>query len=115
MDTTPLDEFGRLLMTKVRDKAIDEWDAMIDGRMKGDTAKKVGKDLKSFSEEERAILKRLVPEIVDTALHHLMWTLEQHDEVSLRMGTGPELRSISDGLTGDLETWKERYSKQRVY
>jgi len=69
----------------------------------------------SFSDEQREILHRLVPAIVDTVLHHLMWTLEEHEEVSLRMGDGPDLRTISDGLTGDLEGWKESYTKRRVY
>lgn len=109
------DAFGKLLMERVRDKAIEEWNSLIEGRMKGDTAKRIHEDLQAFSVEQRKVLQELIPEIVDATLHHLMWTIEQREEVSLRMAGGPELRTVSDGLAGDLEIWKERYSQQRSY
>jgi hypothetical protein len=115
MSNQSWEEFGKLPMEKVRDEAIEQWDMIIDGRMKGKTAERAHRDLQILSPEGRDVLTRLVPAIVDTTLHHLMWTIEQHEEVSLRMADGPELRTISDGLAGDLNLWRERFSKLRFY
>jgi len=115
MTNPALEAFGRLLMTYVRDKAIEESDKLIDGRMKGETAQKAAKLLSDCTEHERTIIKAIVPEIVDTALHHLLWTIERTESVSLSLDGGPELRELSDGLTGDFHIWKERYSRQRSF
>ncbi|HEX5745173.1 MAG TPA: hypothetical protein VFZ09_02955 [Archangium sp.] len=102
-------------MTRVRDESIEQWDGLIAGQLKGNTAARVNELLAGWSDEQRAVLNALVPAIVDTTLHHLLWTIEQEETVSLSMIEGPQLRDVSDGLAGDLIGWKKRYSKQRDF
>ena len=83
MSKTALDDFGRILMTKVRDEAVSDWNKIVDGRMKGERALQLHQILAAFSEEQRKVFILLIPEVVDTVLHHLLWTLDQRDDVML--------------------------------
>lgn len=118
---TALQLFGQLLMNKVRDEAITDWKMIIDGRMKDEASAKTREILSSFTIEQRAILQLLIPEIVDTVLHHLLWALEQQKNVHIRVTIDnqefPSLKDISDGLPGELYTddgWIARFSKEKV-
>jgi predicted PhzF superfamily epimerase YddE/YHI9 len=115
-----LDYFGELLITRVRDKAILEWDMIVDGKMKDASSKEIKKNLMKFNAEQIDLVRRLIPQIVDTTLHHLLWTLEQEKSIDVAVKTDsevvPSIREISDGLAGELYTedgWIMRFSKQR--
>lgn len=109
-----LDRFGALLIERVRDKAIQDWAKILDGRMKGETAQGLYPYISQLEPRELALVRRLVPMIIDTALHHLLWTLEQEESVDISVRTErllvPSLRGISDGLAGELYGWILRFS-----
>lgn len=111
-----LDQFGKLLIERVREKAILDWTKILDGRMKGETAERLRPDLSRLSPSELALVGRLVPQIVDTALHHLLWALEQDESVEIVVktptGAVPSLREASDGLAGELYDWISRFSTE---
>ena len=120
MSGRSLDRLGELLMTRVRDKAISDWDKILDGRMKGATADRVRSELAAGTGEPVAILRRLIPLVVDTTLHHLLWTLEQEKSLNLSIGVEgdviPSAREASDGLSGELygtRGWIARFSTER--
>jgi len=113
-----LDAFGSLLMKRVRDQVIFEWNGYIDGQMKGSTAARIQESLHLFDTRQIAALHQLIPEIVDTTLHHLLWMIEQEKAVNLTLsdkdGEVHELRDLSDGLAGELyaeDGWIARFSK----
>jgi len=119
MSQAALDLFGRLLMTKVRDETISDWKMIADGRMKGERAVRLRQILDHFSDVERQAFLALVPEIVDSVLHHLLWTMEQSNDVRIGVVADnkdvPSLREVSDGLAGELysdEGWIPRFSKE---
>ena len=121
MNQTALDLFGRLLITKVRDEAISDWRMIIGGSMKGETSVKVREMLAPFSEQQRNVVISLVPKVVDTVLHHLLWTLEQTNEVKIGVLAHNQevasLKEVSDGLAGELysdDGWIARFSKERL-
>ena len=86
--------------------------------MKGEFAEKIRLILRTKPEHETKSLLQLIPCVVDTVLHHLLWTSEQDSDLQLgiRMGVVMEnLGGISDGLPGELYTqegWIARYSKE---
>jgi hypothetical protein len=119
MSKVALDMFGRVLMSKVRDEAISDWKMIVDGRMKGEFAAKSRRALVSFSEDQRRAFLSLVPEVVDTVLHHLLWMLEQEDNIRVGVTSFneivPDLRDVSDGLAGELPSdqgWIARFSRE---
>ena len=109
------EKLAKLIIERVRDESIEQWLGNIDGKMKGATAKKVRALIKDWPPRERAVLNRLIPAIVDTVLHNLMWTIEQDPGIRLSYGNGPQLRDVGDGLPGDLVSWREKYSQQPVF
>jgi len=120
MSDNCLDKFGELLMTHVRDKTIEDWDKIIDGRMKGLSAERVRKELIETGVDHSIILRKVIPRIVDTTLHHLLWTLEQESALNLSIETESDSFSnvcdASDGLSGELygkRGWIARFSKER--
>jgi hypothetical protein len=116
----PLEAFGLFLMQRVRDKAILDWDKNIDGRMRGATAERVRQALAECSPKEIEVLQWLVPQVVDTTLHHLLWALEQDERVKVAVETEDSVTASiseeSDGLPGELygdRGWIARFSEQR--
>jgi hypothetical protein len=118
MSQAALDRFGQLLMKKVRDEAVTDWKMIIDGRMKGESAEKVRALLRDVSDTDKKLVLQLIPGVVDTVLHHLLWAAEQEADLQLgmKMKDGiEELRDISDGLPGELysdEGWISRFSEE---
>lgn len=114
LEKEALDRFGELLIRKVRGKAIADWSKLLDGRMKGETAARLGPAIALLAPSERHLLGRLVPEIVDSTLHHLLWSLDQDTSVSVAVktseGTVGSVREASDGLAGELYEWIPRFS-----
>ena len=110
-----LEQFGKLLIQRVRDEAIEDWAHRVDGTSKGLSTKKVQRALRGWTHSERETLKSLVPGIVDSVLHHLMWTVEQESSIRLSMKDGAQLRDLSDGLPVDLLNWRDKFAKQPVF
>ncbi len=66
-----LDRFGKIIISEVRDRTISQFNMIIDGSMKGLTAKRVRNEISGFSEDELNILKGLIVDAVDYSLHNL--------------------------------------------
>ena len=88
--------------------------------MKGSRAANIRNLLSGYSHEQIEILKELIPQVVDTTLHHLLWTVEQVDAlkilVSDKGGNICDVKEISDGLPGELYSdlgWINRFTKKR--
>ena len=108
-----LDEFGKILITEVRDGTIDSMNKMIDGTMKGTTAKLIRKKIAILNNEQIEILKWLIPEIVDFSLDSMLFMFEGHPDLQL-VFQGVDLKEVSDGLSGELYTedgWIQKFSE----
>lgn len=118
MRNPSLDKFGKLLIEKVRDQAIGDWERFISGEMKGVTAERVKQQTASLTSEQKTIICNLIPMVVDTTLHHLLYIAEQEQSLRLMIdnpegGAAHNLREISDGLAGELygdHGWIARFS-----
>ena len=117
MSQTMLEKFGELLIHKVRDKAINDWEMILNGKMKGTRAAQIRNLISGYSLEQLEILKELIPQVVDTTLHHLLWTIEQLDILKILLsdkeGTTCDIKEVSDGLPGELygeRGWIKRFS-----
>jgi len=119
MNEKELDRFGNFLMRSVRDESISDWLMIINGQMKDEGSKKIRKMLSGFNDKQISAVLKLVPQIVDTTLHHLLWGIEQEDdiEITIKRGDGSKvnLSEVSDGLAGELysvDGWIARFSKE---
>ncbi|GAC44241.1 hypothetical protein [Paenibacillus popilliae] len=114
-----LNFFGQILMEKIRDEAIDDWERIFQGKMRDNDSKKIFEALSSFNPEQIQFIINLFPKIVDTTLHHLLWTLEQEEDVNVLIKNDENMflniKEISDGLAGELYTedgWISRFSNK---
>lgn len=116
MNNEHLDHFGRILIKNVRDEAIEHWDKILMGKMKGQESQKIHQNIiNDFNKEQIELLQNLLPQVVDTTLHYLLWTIEQDESIKVSIGLdqGPPLEHISDGLPGELyseDGWICRFS-----
>ncbi|MBD7970447.1 epimerase [Paenibacillus gallinarum] len=114
-----LDFFGQFLMERIRDEAIDDWERIFQGKMRDNESKKIFETLSTFSPEQVQFIANLFPKIVDTTLHHFLWTLEQEEDINVLVKATESkysnIREISDGLAGELYTedgWISRFSNK---
>ena len=108
-----LNEFGKILITEVRDGTIDSMNKMIDGTMKGTIAKLIRKKISILDKEQIEVLKWLIPEIVDFSLDSMLFMFEGHPDLQL-VFQGVDLKEVSDGLSGELYTedgWIQKFSE----
>lgn len=119
MARNPLDVVGELLMVRIRDKSIENWERILDGRMLGETAETVRQELSETSAGISEKVKRIIPHVVDTVIHNFLWALEQEKAVGLWIEADgqvtPSIREVSDGLTGELygeRGWIAKFSRK---
>lgn len=119
-DKQILDFFGQILIERIRDEAIDDWERISQGKMRDDESKIIFETLRSLSPEQVQFIIHLFPKIVDTTLHHLLWTLEQEESLNVLVKDGESklqnIKEISDGLAGELYTedgWISRFSNKK--
>ncbi len=113
-----LDEFGRRLIGEVRDETISDWQMILSGQMKGDRARRIRAQVEHVSEDMSLTIERIVPEIVDSVLHHLLRWLEEDSDFKLSGEVAGQilvdLAEESDGLAGELYTdegWIARFGR----
>lgn len=114
-----LDYFGQVLMREIRDEAIDDWERIFQGKMRDNESKKNFQTVNTFSPEQVQFIVDMFPKIIDTAIHHLLWTLEQEEDINVLIKAEGNkvvnIREVSDGLSGELYTedgWISRFSKR---
>ncbi|CVI70143.1 hypothetical protein NDGK_01769 [Clostridiales bacterium CHKCI001] len=108
-----LNEFGKMLITEVRDWTIGSMNKMIDGTMKGTTAELIKKNISILDKEQIEVLKWLIPEIVDFSLDSMLFMFEGYPDLQL-VFRGVDLKELSDGLSGELYTedgWIQKFSE----
>lgn len=108
--------FGKLLIEQARDPAIEQYEKIISGQMRGVYAEKTHHKIRSaFNGQQLEILQELLPDIVDTAIAHIFWMIDQQwIDISFQTDTEmiDSLRHISDGVEGDFYGWISQFSKR---
>lgn len=110
-----LNEFGEVLIEEVRDRTIRLFDKKMQGMMKDEDSQFLFAQVNKLSEEQKLLINKVIPQIVDLSLHNMLCVFEEHDEFQIIIH-GENIVDISDGLSGELYTvdgWIEKFSKQR--
>ncbi|MCO6519406.1 hypothetical protein [Snodgrassella sp.] len=121
LDKELLDIFGQKIISSVRDQAIFEFEAMVQGKMKSENMVKLNNELETFDKNQIEILKKVVLTTIDNVIYNTLNMLEQNEEnirllVSQDGKNEKNIVDISDGLSGELFTkkgWVEKFSKYK--
>jgi len=115
-----LEKFGQILMTEVRDEAIEKYEMIVSGKMKSAPALELNKKLSALSEDQLFLIREVVVSSVDDTVHNFLWMLEQHeDDMELTCSKGASkanMNEVSDGLSGEIYTddgWIAQFSKYK--
>jgi hypothetical protein len=117
---TRLDDFGKWFMTEVRDHAIHAVSRLMDEQ------RNLKPDLRlralmggALTERDKQLISLIGPLIVDITLDNVLSALQEAQSVFCVVGdsltSAVDIRSISDGLAGELYTekgWIEKFSQQ---
>lgn len=120
-DKELLDSFGQEFISNVRDQAIFEFEAMLFGKMKSESAVKLNNELNDFDKNQIDTLKKVVFTSIDNVIYNVLNMLEQNEEnmkllISEDGDNEKNVIEISDGLSGELFTengWIEKFSKYK--
>lgn len=119
VEKAALDKFGKWLVRDVRDYAIADADRFF--QEPAQTAKYPHwlheKLTSELDDEQRKLIRYLIPQIVDATIHNLLWGLGQVNEIDVKVKVDSEsaliLRDVGDALRGAMFEWIRDYSEQR--
>jgi hypothetical protein len=113
----PLDTFGKLVMEKLRDRALERADQALAGKGKAPAVKQLQADLARLDDAGRAAARRLVRDSIDAAIHDFLFALVEANDFggSVQvLADGENLAARSDGLQGEPageRGWQARFSR----
>lgn len=117
-----LEKFGQIIISEVRDEAIDKFQMIASGEMKSAAATSLHEKLTGFSKDELDVVREVVVSSIDDVLHNFLWMIEQHEE-DISVGCAEhedsskeDVRELSDGLSGEMYTedgWIAKYSRYK--
>ena len=104
MAHTAVDKFGRLVISRLRDNAIEHYDGLAKNRWKSPALQQLQTDLATLTEEQRAIVRRCVISALDTGMHDFLFGLVEAHEMEEGIEVivdGENVSELSDGLQGE--------------
>jgi hypothetical protein len=105
-EAPPLEFLGNLLMKHVRDRTIEDVDRLLQRHGNSVIAARVTEWLATFSSDDIEVVRRLIPIVVDTILHHLLVAFEQWPDVTLGVTAGSaRVDDIRTAALGDLRVF----------
>lgn len=115
-----LDSFGKLLMSEVRDEAIEKYEMIAQGKIRSKSAQDLNSKLSKLDDEQLSLVREAVVSSIDDVLHNLLWMIEQSDDqITLTCNdenNAVNIHTISDGLSGEMYTedgWIAKYSRYK--
>lgn len=109
-----LSYFGEILINEVRDRTICGFDMRITGKMRDESSQKLFEQVQKMNNEERQLIEKMIPQIVDLSIHNMLCMLEEHEDIDVQVKK-QNISDISDELAGELYTedgWIQRFTKQ---
>lgn len=113
----PLDKFGEFIVTKLRDRAIEQHLLMQEGHWKSPAIQDLQREIVALSPEQKELLRHVVVDVVDTALHDLLFAIQEaHDtgagiEVTADGENVAELSGMLQGEHLGEDGWITRFSR----
>jgi hypothetical protein len=112
-----LDKFGELVVTQLRDRALEFFDMLAAGKWKAPRLLTLQDELAGLSDEQRRIVRRCVVDAVDVGMHDFLFALvtaHDFDEGIEVLVDGENVVELSDQLNGEQfgeNGWIARFGK----
>jgi hypothetical protein len=111
-----LEEFGKAIITEVRDDACRFLERVVTGKMRDETSKRYYQEYQRLHTDCRVAIQHFCLAAVDACLARFLNYFETHEiPIAFRsmIGRVIDVRAVSDGLVGELYNeggWIAKYS-----
>jgi hypothetical protein len=120
MPKPEIEEFAKLLVREVRDRAIVSCDSQLQAHSNGPTAKRWRENLTDGA--SKALALAMIPDCIDDAVFYLLHAIDTAAlRVSFTAANGTVIDLSNEGM-GELagwfagsDSWRSKYSEQRFF
>jgi len=115
-----LDNFGRLIVDSIRDKALLHLSELKEGKLRTPSVQDLQESIRQLSEAEKNTLTRTVTRILDVCLHDFLNTVQQTHDLNEGLEVfmnGTSVAEESGMLNGEIygeDGWIARFSKHPI-
>jgi len=119
-DASPLDKFGRFLMENLRDRCLEHFELLAEGKWRAPSLQTLQAEVASLDERQREVARKCIIAGVDSAIHDFLFKLQERSdfENDIHMVVdGENIVPLSDGIHGEPygdDGWQARFSKYGV-
>ena len=113
-----LNAFGELFIEEVRDRTIDKFYRIVEGKMKDSNSLELHNLISRLDENAKSVLSRVALDIIDNQMFNTLTVFEQNEDYILGYIDDEEtlhnMNDESDGLAGELfgdDGWIKKHSK----
>lgn len=116
MKSTALDRFGELLVKSLRDKAIEQNEMLLTGRLRGKAVQPLQARVSELTEIQKDVVRDLVSDLLNVAMHDFLAALQDAHDRNTGIEVvvdGENIAEASGMLHGEIfgpEGWVERFS-----
>lgn len=114
---SPLDKFGKFLVSSMRDRGIDHYNLLETHSLKALALRQLQDDLSELNPKQKDIVRRCVVRILDTSMHDLLAAFQEAhdlDEGIDLLVDNENIAEVSGMLHGEIfgdRGWIEKFSK----
>ena len=116
-DAGPLDKFGRFLMENLRDRCLEHYELLAQGKWRVPSIQNLQTDVAAMDERQRDVARRCIVAGVDSAIHDFLFKLQERADFENDIHVivdGEDVVPLSDGIHGEPygdDGWQVRFSK----
>ena len=80
-----LSYLGETLINEVRDRTIRGFDMRITAKMWDESSQKLFEQVQKMNNEERQLIEKMIPQIVDLSIHNMLCMVEEHEDIDVQV------------------------------
>ncbi|MGS2727544.1 hypothetical protein ACU8DI_13115 [Psychroserpens sp. BH13MA-6] len=114
-----LEKFGKLIVEKLRDKQIDWFKGLIQGKLTSTESKELHAELTKLTQEEKQVVADVLEKVLEKSMHDFLFAIQESNDLDSGLKVfmdGENVAELSDGLHGEIFTedgWVQRFSRHK--
>lgn len=114
-----LDKFGNLIVENLRDKQIDWFRGLIQGKWRSQESKELHDKLSKLTQEEKQVVADVLEKVLEKSMHDFLFAVQESNDIDSGLKVfmdGENVAELSDDLHGEIFTedgWIERFSRYK--
>jgi len=116
-EPTPLDKFGKFIVHCLRDRALEQNELLIAGKLQGRDVQRLQARLQNLDEDQKRLIRDIATDLLDTAMHDVLFAIQDaHDRCKGLevLSDGQNIAELSEALQGEPfgpDGWIARFSR----